>query len=272
MKIIRIFFIPLLATIGLISCSKNSSQNPSVDPAIPPPANSFQLRYSDSVFYINNQKDYTVSPVEKRTGTYFSFPEGLSLDKKTGEINVSKSDAGLKYRVSFAESGSKDTVSTFILVSGINYYDGFYVLSKGDSILKPVYNANKAALIPGINNGTVFDVGSSCNDQGCKVSPVNAEINLAQTVRNGVFGNKPSNNARQEFEMTYRINDNSGKVDNKLKVKLYYYDSMSDVTQEAFDIINSRTGAIIGPSNVTSAPLSSAAAKPRPPCIFIVSH
>ena len=269
MKVIPVFFIFLAVHMMVSSCTKKSDATNPVDPGTPM---SGPLRYGDSVFYITSQQDYIVAPAEKRTGTYFSFPEGLSLNKNTGDINVSKSDAGLKYRVSFAESGKTDTVSTFVLISGINYYDGFYVLSKGDSILKPVYNADKNALIPAIGNGTTFDVGSACNSQGCRVNEATAEINLAQTVRNGVFGRTPANNDRHEFEMTYRIGDKSGKADNKLKVKLYYFNSMSEVTPEAFDIISSRQGAIIGPSNATSAPLSAQAAKPRPPCIFIVGH
>lgn len=274
MKVISVLFVLLSVNVVLISCRKTSTGNTPAGPVGPGPGtNSSPLRYSDSVFYITGKQDYTVAPLETRAGTYFSFPDGLSLNKNTGEINVSKSDAGLKYRVSFAPSGGKDTVSTFIVISGINYFDGFYVLSKGDSILKPVYNANKDAAIPAIGSGTTFDVGSTCNNQGCPVNQVNAQINLAQTVRNGVFGRTPSNNDRHEFEMTYRIGDKSDKSDNKLKVKLYYFDSMSDVTPEAFDIINSRQGTIIGPSNITSAPLAAVQiAKPRPPCIFIVSH
>ena len=53
----------------------------------------------------------------------------------------------------------------------------------------------------------------------------------------------------------------------------YYFNTMNDVTQEAYDIINSRTGSIIGPSNAVPAlAFSSTIAKPRPPCIFIVGH
>lgn len=259
----------LITGILLVSCAKSGNQS---SIAGSNNGNTVKLSYRDSVYYITTQNNYIVSPDEQQTGKYFSFPDGLSLNENTGAINVSKSDAGLKYRVSFAASGKTDTVSTFILISGINYIDGFYNLSTADSILKPVYNANKSLGIPGINNGTTFDVGSNCNSQGCKVNTVNAEINLAQTVRNGVFGTTPSNNDRHEFVMTYRINDNSAKFDNQINVKLYFFKTMNDVTQEAFDIIASRQGTIIGPTNLTTASLASRPAKPRPPCIFIVGH
>ncbi len=245
-------------------CTKTDQPSPIVTP--------LTFSYPDSVFYVTGQRDNSINPVNAKAGTYFSFPEGLSLNTTTGAINISESDAGLKYRVSFVDVVKKDTLNTFITISGINYFDGFYNLAKGDSVLRPVYNANKLAPVPGLNNGTVFDVGSGCNSQSCKVNIATAEINLAESVRKGVFGNSPKNNDRREFEMIYRINDKSSKNDNKLKVKLYFFDSMSDVTPEAFDIIASRQGTIIGPDNLTSAPLMARAAKPRPPCIFIVSH
>jgi len=263
-------FLPIVVLViisaGFFSCSKGVSGNEVSNPGGP---QHVKLLYPDSVFYIT-ARDYFVDPVKPIAGNYLSFPEGLSIDQSTGRINVSKSDAGLKYRVSLVENGKSDTLSTYILISGINYLDGFYNLAKGDSILKPVYNANPANVIPGIGTGTIFDIGSNCNKQGCKVNEQNAEINLAQTVRNGVFGATPSNNDRHEFEMTYRIKDNSNQVDNLLKVKLYFFNSMSEVTPEAFDIISSRQGTIIGPSNTATAPVAVRAAKPRPPCIFII--
>jgi hypothetical protein len=270
MKVVTTFFVMFVVNALLIACNKSSNENNIVTP--PNTGNGLKLSYPDSVIYMTGQQDQIVSPLDQRAGTYFSFPEGLSLNPTTGAINVTKSDGGLKYRVSFAATGKTDTVSTFIVISGINYLDGFYNIATGDSILKPVFNANKSAAIPGINNGTVFDVGSNCNNFGCKVNTSTAEINLAETVRNGVFGRTPSNNDRHEFEMTYRINDASAKADNKLKVKLYFFDTMKDVTPEAFDIIASRQGTIIGPDNVTVAPLAARVGKPRPPCIFIIGR
>ena len=152
--------------------------------------------------------------------------------------------------------------------------------------LRPVYNGNAGTTVPGINTGTVFDEGSGCNDAGCNVNIMSGTINLAQTVRNGVFGSDPSNNDRHEFQLNYRINDKSGKSLNTLKVKLYYFKTISDVTPEAYDIISSREGAIFGmnPKMVPfqnrttvnsleqTALLGKTIPKPRPPCIFIIGR
>jgi len=265
----------------LVSCSKDDSPAPVV-PVVPPPL-AAKLSYGDSVFYLKNQAtDYIVTPLSSLgAGAYTGFPEGIEIDAKTGAVNVSKSEMGLHYRVSFFPAGSTDSVSTVILLSGINFLDGFYKLNTADSILKPVYNGNLANAVPGINNGSVFDEGAGCNSAGCNVNLASGSINLAQTVRNSVFGTTPANNDRHEFQLNYRINDNSGKALNTLKVKLYFFKSMADVTQEAYDIIASRQGTVFRNasgdwSNTTTADArvtgANKAAKPRPPCIFIIAQ
>jgi hypothetical protein len=253
----------------VIACTKNGT-----DPApIPPPNGSLQLSYGDSIVYLKNQStDQLITPKSLPAGTYIGFPDGLVIDPSSGVINVSKSDAGLKYKISYVANGSKDTLSTFLTISGINYLDGFYKLGTADSVIQAVYNADPKAAIPGLNNGTAFDLGSGCNSQGCNVNTINASINLAATVRNGIFGSTPSNNDRKEFELQYQINDKSGKTTNKLKVKLYYYETMNDVTPEAYDIINSRQGTIFLSGIPTPVASAAKVGKPRPPCIFIVGR
>jgi hypothetical protein len=279
--LIRLPFLTLILLTSVISCKKdNNSPAPVVTPG-------YSFSYGDSVFYLQSQSsDYLINPVQPGTGQYLGFPEGISLDSKTGEINVSKSETGLRYRITFIPDGTKDSFSTTLVVSGINFLDGFYKLTTADSVLKPIYNAGISNPLPGVNNGTLFDDGSGCNSAGCDVNTAIGSVNLAQTVRNGVFGSTPSNNDRHEFELNYRINDKSGKTLNSLKVKLYYFDSINDVTQEVYDIINSRQGAILGfqpratpfekftsVNNINQTGLlTKSVPKPRPPCIFILGR
>jgi hypothetical protein len=271
----------------VISCKKSVE-----DPVggIDPPG--FKFSYGDSILYLQNlATDYIVQPAQPASGQYFGFPEGIEIDPATGAINVSKSEMGLRYRISFVPTGRADTLSTVVLLSGINFLDGFYKLNTADSILRPVYNANAGNAVPGVNNGSAFDEGSNCNSNGCTVNISAGTINLAQTVRNGVFGTKPANNDRHEFQMNYRINDKSGKALNVLKVKLYYFDTMADVTPEVYDIIASRQGTLLrfnafdnsaiagfanGPGGILSTANGFAGinkpAKPRPPCIFLIAR
>ncbi len=267
----------------LSSCKKdNSVGNP-----VPAPASN-GLSYGDSIFYLRSQaSDYIVLPQEDRPGQYSGFPEGIDIDENTGAINISKSETGLRYRISFVPDGTSDSIHTVIVISGINFLDGFYKLTTADSVIRPLYNANAVSAVPGVNNGTVFDIGSGCNSAGCNVNLALGSINLAQTVRNGVFGTTPGNNDRHEFDLNYEINDKSGKALNTIRVKLYYFDSISDVTQEVYDIINSREGALFGAEpkpipfvSMTSinsiagqaTVLGKAIPKPRPPCIFILAR
>jgi hypothetical protein len=272
----RLFLLFSLAVV-VFSCSKDDSSTP--DPVIPPDA---KLSYGDSIFYLQDQAaDYIVTSNQTVAGRYTGFPEGIEIDANTGAINVSKSETGLRYRVSFKPNTSADSISTMIVISGVNFLDGFYKLTTDDSIAKPIYNANRQNLIPGTNNGSIFDEGSNCNGAGCNVNVALGSINLAQTIRNGVFGTKPANNSRQEFVMNYRINDKSKKSLNTLKVKLYYYDSINDVPQEVYDIIADRQGTLLrnllpnpaqsnASGNLLSRPVGSK--KPRPPCIFILAR
>lgn len=233
-------------------------------------AKTVELLYGDSIFYPTGKEDYVIKPARTRSGKYFAFPEGLEINAINGAISIGESELGLKYRVSFVASGSKDTITNYIVLSGINYLDGFYILSENDSVAKPLYNVDSLKAIPGINHGSGFDLDRKCNKSGCNVSTVTGSINLAQTVRNGVFGKDPKNNDRHEFLMSYKLNDKSGKSINKLNVKLYYYNSMKDVPKEAYDIIKSRRGTILGANNNPIAAHNAKKAKPRPPCIFIV--
>jgi hypothetical protein len=273
-----------IVLVVLTSCKKdNSVGNP------PPTPGADDLSYGDSIFYLRNQAtDYIVLPLQNRTGQYSGFPEGIDIDQNSGAVNISKSETGLRYRISFIPDGTTDSIHTVIVISGINFLDGFYKLTTADSVIRPLYNANANNSVPGVNNGTAFDIGSGCNSAGCNVSTTVGSINLAQTVRNGVFGATPSNNDRHEFDLNYEINDKSGKAPNTIRVKLYYFDSISDVTQEVYDIISSREGALFGvqprpipfASSITSINsvdgqttiLGKAVPKPRPPCIFILGR
>jgi hypothetical protein len=243
---------------------------------------SYQLSYGDSILYLRNQSsDYIVYPAEQRTGRYFGFPEGIEIDDATGAINVSKSESGLRYRITYV-SPEGDSSKTMIIISGINFLDKFHHLSQGDSIAFPVYNASIDRILP--TSGSNFDDGNNANSGGCSVKTVNGQINLAQTVRNGVFGIIPQNDQRREFDIYYRLNDNSDKALNKIRVRIYYYNTMNDVAPDLLQTLQDREndGVFLGTryssvENIFSARTATsfkaaAVAKPRPPCVIIIAN
>lgn len=254
-----------LAGLGLVSCSKNPTQ---VDPGAGP----YVLSYGDSILYMKvSAGDYIVSPVQHRTGTYEGFPEGIEIDANTGAINVTASETGLRYRITHTAPDGKKT-ETRVVLSGITFLDKFYHLSTGDSLALPVYNSSITRILP--LAGSSFDEGNVCNNAGCAVKTTDGTINLAQTVRNGVFGITPRNDRREVFEIKYRINDASGKTENKLKVLLYWYNTMADVPADVWQTLNERQadGVFLRGSFTGSVEGISAAAKPRPPCVIIIAN
>ena len=254
----------------LFSCKKDSMTS----------TQAYQLSYGDSILYLRSQpSDYIVYPIEQKTGQYFGFPDGIDVDQASGAINVSKSETGLRYRITYV-SPQGDTSKTMIVISGINFLDKFHHLSQGDSIALPIYNASIDRIVP--LNGSTFDDGNNANSGGCSVKTINGQINLAQTVRNGVFGATPQNNANQEFDIYYRLNDNSNKALNKIRVKMYYYSTMNDVAPDLLQTLQDRSndGVFLG---ATYQPIPNASstmrtlgtrktAKPRPPCVIIIAN
>jgi hypothetical protein len=304
-----LLYLLLLIVLGW-ACQKNSpaaDDNQETTPAPPDdvvdttdsviitPPTTYALSYGDSVFYLkNNTEDYIINPVEPKTGQYSSFPDGLELNEVTGAINVSKSETGLRYRVSYI-SAANDTSSTIITLSGINYLDQFYILSNGDSIAYPIYNGNLSQALPCNNGDCSFDEDNAVNGSGCSLKTINGQINLAETVRNGLFGKTPKNNERSEVPLKYRLNDKSNRALNQLRIKLYYYETMDDVADDLKETLKEREGALLGinspalSTNTTigqnGRPLSQGfitgasgttsikqVARPRPPCIIVIGR
>lgn len=229
----------------------------------------YNLSYGDSILYLRpSSGDYIISPTTHRNGTYVGFPEGIEIDDNTGAINITKSETGLRYRIAHTATDGTITKTTVVL-SGITFTDKFYRLSQNDSIAFPVYNATTSSPLP--LSGSVFDDGGGANVSGCDVKTINGQINLAQTVRNGLFGTTPANDARRDIEILYRLNDGSGKIINKLKVRLYYYTSMATVAPDLLQTLQDRQtdGVFL---RGTAAQSTEQAAKPRPPCVIIIAN
>lgn len=265
------FLLIPICLITIFSCNKNPVDD---DPSA--------LSYGSSIFYIKSN-EYYIYPTKTQPGTYSAFPaDGIDLDERTGAIRVRGGDdniyTGLKYKITHTATNG-DTSSAMILISGIQFLDQFYRLSQHDSIAFPIYNGDPANNVP--LSGSSFDDGGNANSGGCSVKTSNGQINLAQTVRNGVFGANPQNDAKREFDIEYKLNDQSGKATNKIRVKLYYYNTMADVAPDLLETLNERQqqGVFFGMNNSnfengTSFRTSSlsAIAKPRPPCVIIIGQ
>jgi hypothetical protein len=282
----RNFLYLLLIIASISACSKSGGS----DDAVVPPPNA-QLSYGDSIFYVKDGEDENiVHPMGTLHGKFSGFPEGIEIDELTGTINVDKSETGLRYRITFVpDDAPNDTLSTVVLLSGVSYLDKIYYIDQKQFKADPVYNGRTENALPNDDGETLFDEGGGCNGEGVAVNVSDGSIDLAKTISNGVFGDVPKNGAQKEVELLYRISDKSNKALNKLKVKLYYFDTADDITQDLVAEMNERrdqhmfiglntqppflevyhpqqNGLLVSNNGVLGT------AKPRPPCIFLVGR
>jgi len=265
----NLFHLILIVTLVVTACSKNSSPDAPTNQA-------YKFTYGDSVLYLRNSAtDYIVSPTISKPGSYESFPKGLSINASTGAINVSQSETGMRYKITFTAT-TGEVYTTNLLIAGINYLDKYYFLSQGDSIAFPIYNGDPTRSIPTGN----YDVGGDANHRGLAVHSANGQINLMQCIRNGLFGNLPKTDEWEDITIRYTSNDGSNAV-NSIGIIIYYYDRLSDVPENVKDIVQAHQGMVLGTDYkpIVSSPLTqknglspALLGKPRPPCVIIVGH
>lgn len=272
----RSYFIAFACLLCLLcSCTKDKGIKPPVPPVTT--VTGSEGIYADSLHFIQAATTI-VKPSVTAPGTFSSVPEGLKIDVNTGEIDVNKSETGLKYRVTFMPQTGNPQTST-VIISGINYEDKIYNLSKGDSIAVPIYNADGKLGLPGAGNSNLFDESGGCKKAGIAVGATDAKINLALSVRNQGI----DTGATQEVKLAYRINDNSNKALNGLDVKIYFYRTVNEIPQYLTDLIAERKRTILNtgtgitvqkaiPFTLASLAVNAKLSRPRPPCIIVVSR
>jgi hypothetical protein len=269
MKLITV--LPLLVITGLIACKKGSVSN---NPPTPPTNN--KLSYGDSIFYLKGAS-YTVTPVNPKPGTYTAFPDNLTIDNATGIVTVTlkgkdgESQTGLKYKIKFT-SNTNEIDSTYITISGVNYIDRFYNLSKNDSIIYPIYNADISKELP---------QGSFSGDNKLAINSTNGQINVKETIRRGFFDNQ-INTSWKQTTIRYTANDKSNSASNTMDIILYYYNSVNDIPSNVSALMQAHQRMALGVNAPqvpnTTAPVDNKLSsdlslfKPRPPCIVIVGQ
>ncbi len=298
-----------------IGCAKDA--NSDVPPPdnndtnnIPVPTNG-RLSYGDTLFFLRNQPfSYNIFPVSKpaAVGYFKANPIGLALDSVTGRINISQSEAGLRYKVFYLDPTGLPLDSVKIVISGIDYKDSIFripatVIAYDTSF--PIYNARPELVLPcgdddedndgdldDDDNQCVFDETDLDGDGDDDIDGVNQEkllvdikkgfIDVEASFRAGVFGSNPLNGDTRDFTFYYRLSDPSNLALNKITVRLYHFNTMADIPQWLLDEINSRKNTSNAVNSRTNQQLGLSgnpnrityfAPKPkRPPLIIIVSQ
>jgi hypothetical protein len=262
MQKLLLISILLFIAFTLSFCKKNGAED-KVTPT------DFKLAYGDSTIYLKEQaEDYFVLPDQQAEGTYSAFPIGIEIDQRSGAINVSQSETGLRYRVSFT-SVQGDNYQTMILLSGINYTDHFHKLVQGDSVSTPLYNVDQT--LPAAS----FDYDNTARNAGLVINRATGAINLKASIRNGLFGPNPVNDSRKEVAIKYRINDQSRNAANSIKVLFYWYGTMEDVPADVKQLIQEREPMFLRtsyPGGGNDPGFIRTKPRPRPPCIIVIAQ
>lgn len=207
--------------------------------------------YGDNILYLQrSQRRNSVSPVNRPAvdGYFRAIPEGLSIDRSTGVIDLSKSLTGLAFKVFYVSNGGKLVDSTRVVISGIDYEDGIYKIGE-KNLARPVYNANLAASIA--SEDVMFDETDTDEDglpdvaginaRGLRVDKKTGAIDLAASVSAGIFGSgSPVSGSTRDFSFFYRIKDASNRSLNKIDVKVFYYKTIQEVPASLIELLKKR--------------------------------
>ncbi|MEP7319925.1 MAG: hypothetical protein ABI921_14315, partial [Panacibacter sp.] len=202
----------ILYTLLTISCSKenvvtNSSAASVMQSDGIAVSTCDQFTYGDSIIYTIetshgvHQVAHLLNPL---SGTFGCYPDGLRINATNGDIDVYRSETGLRYMVWYKATGSTDTCKKYITIAGINFMDSIYVLNnRTQGIAQPLYNATPGKAVGGSTITNEFDDGSDDDDgdgfedeplpgqevipQGIALDKATGNIDLKQSIANGVL-------------------------------------------------------------------------------------
>ena len=213
-----------------------------------------------------NGPDYIVSPVNNPgAGRYLSWPAGMTIDPVTGAINVSQSEAGLRYLIGFVKQGTTDTCLTPLIISGMSYLDSVFVLSNGQKTSVPYFNADATAVSACVSGNCEFDMNGQAAKDKVFINTTTGIIDLQKTLDQGAFGLNPVNGDLIEVTLSYKINDGCTKGVQKMNLKFMYFNNKSQIDIALINEVLSKQASIRGGN-------TNPGYKPRPPLIIITRY
>ena len=242
-----------------------------------------QFSYGDTIFYPQElPNDYIIHTLTPLSGTFGCFPDELKINPTNGDIDITEGETGLKYIVWFVPAGTKDTCKKFIQISGIDYTDSIYSLTKKSSMARSVYNSTPGLTVAA---NSVFDDSNQVITQGIALDKATGNINLKQTIANGALGANPLPGTFKDFLLYYRISDKSNKARNKLAFRMYYFQNKTQIPARLKKQLAQKKAQVIlnsGSNDLTSINIPASTSltgkngagevKCRPPYIIVVQQ
>lgn len=290
---------PMYVILIGISCSKSSQEGVLLKDVRNRQKNSSvsSLSYGNNIFYVTgDRKNDVVSPVLKPNypGHFTSIPSGLSINRKSGTIDLQKSEPGQPYKIFYIDKDGKLADSVRIVVSGIGYNDGIYNLQilNGDfnGNLHANYNSGEKVPQSLVNSFTVSNVpvNNVVSGKNLRVNRLTGEIRIKESKDDGFFTKNNPNQNHDVVEFRYRISDRSKRRLNNIRVNLYYYSRERDVPDELKRMVEERKMIMnrvnampspgverknsegTSPEDLTEETLSNFNKPVRPPLIIVV--
>jgi hypothetical protein len=315
MSKLRIITIAVLITSIIVGCQKEMAEPASekqTSKTNEDTTSNPRLSYGDTLFFLKNQSGNYIVPVVTKpnsAGYFKAIPTGLVLDSVTGNINVTQSETGLRYKVFYLSTTGARLDSVKLVISGVDYKDAIVQIAQTQNVYDtafPIYNARPEIALPCSDEDDdndqlcIFDETDLNNDGNDDIPGVvqdkflinikTGTVDLEASFHAGVFGSSnPENGVTKDFQFYYRLQDASNMALNKITVRLYHYKTVNDIPQALLDTlsyrnylsgqINSRTSnnGFNTNNNSPNPPnrffsLSELAGPKRPPIIIIVSQ
>ena len=213
----------------------------------------------------------TIAPMNSPgPGQYFAWPAGMSLNHQTGVIDLTQSQAGMRYAVGFVPAGTKDTCISTLIIGGAAYYDSLMVMGDGDTLSAPYFNASAGlANVCSTPGACSFDYDGQAAKKGVFIDPSTGIIQIFPTLNGkgklkGLFGAVPKNGSTSVVNIDYRLNDGSHNAPQHIQVKIEYYETVSQIPPGQLNILQGQT------LNAENNRLLTMSRNPRPPVIIIV--
>ncbi|OQP59975.1 hypothetical protein A3860_35630 [Niastella vici] len=286
--------LPFVLLFAFVACNKADHTDPAVEESVDTSTTNTTLltstttsclyapNYGDSILYKKPTQsgDFFVAPLNNSgiDGTWLSWPDGLSMNRTTGVLNLSQSETGVRYNVAFVKKGTTDTCVSQLIIGGMTYLDNIYVISNNDTLAQPVFDANpfKNTICDASNDSDYPDSaasgdskcafdnaapGSKANDQKLRVRTKSGIINLKKSLTDGLFGPVLRNGDFKQIPIQYRLNDASNNAMQSITVKVMYYDKVSSIPAALIQEVTSKRQSFFNYLIINY--------KPRPPLLII---